>query len=295
MRSAIGRRGLLSHALASALALVSAALCGACSPDVVETRLVEARSTRGYRVVTRRAHDARAPAPVLFALHPYRVAPELLVEGLALAKHAVAARGYILVVPEGSRDTEGQPFWNASAACCGVTPNPPDDVAYLKAVLDEIVARYAVDRERVFAIGASNGGFMAHRWACDSRGDLRAIVSVSGAAQGPDDPPCTPARPVRVLEIHGDQDALISYQGGRTTRGSYPSAPATVESWRKLNRLSEAPQRSRRWVFRLGTLQIDEWSGEEAKVALWTVEGGDHELRGVRRLVPELLDFMEGK
>jgi polyhydroxybutyrate depolymerase len=293
VRSGLGRGCLLSRAVAW-LTLASAALLGACRPDPVDTTLIEPRTRRAYRVVTRSDHDPRVPAPVLFALHPYRTVPAVLVEGLSLIAHAVQDRGYVLVVPEGARDDEGQPFWNASAACCGKTARPPDDVAYLKAVLDDLGSRHALDRERVFAIGASNGGFMAQRWACDQRGDLRAIVSVSGAAQGPDDPPCAPGRPLRVLSIHGDRDPLILYEGGRSAGGRYPSARSTAESWRKSNRLEGDPERSTRWVFRLGSLKVEEWRGP-ARVALWTVEGGDHELRGVRRLVPELLDFLEGK
>jgi polyhydroxybutyrate depolymerase len=217
------------------------------------------------------------------------------VEALSLPRHATGARGYLLVVPEGASDGEGKSFWNASAACCGVGANRPDDVRYLKAVLDDVKRHFAIDSERVFAIGASNGGFMAHRWACDSRSDLRGIVSISGAGQGPDDPPCAPARPLSVLEIHGTEDRTIRIEGGQGANGRrYPSASETVAAWCKVADLRGDPAQSESYVFRLGTLRKTEWTGPRVKVALWTVEQGDHELRGVRGLTTELIDFLEG-
>ena len=194
-----------------------ATLLAACGRDTVESVHVEPISQRSYRVVMRTEHDAAKPAAVLFALHPYATPASILVDALSLPRHAAGSRGYILVVPEGTRDAAGQPFWNASAACCGVGANRPDDVGYLKAVLDDVKRQLAIDGERVFAIGASNGGFMVHRWACDPRGDLRGIVSISGAGQGLDDPPCAAPRPLRVLEIHGTEDQTIRIEGGQGT------------------------------------------------------------------------------
>jgi polyhydroxybutyrate depolymerase len=292
----LGRIGRL-HRLSSLLGLVSSALLAACGSSTVETAHVEPESKRGYRVVKQSDHDDRKPATVLFALHPYGTPTNILLDALALPRHAAGSRGWVLVVPEGLRDADGQPSWNASAACCGAGAKRPDDVGYLKAVLDDVKQRLAVDPERVYAIGPSNGGFMVHRWACDPRGDLRGIVSIAGSGQGPDDPPCAATRAPNVLQIHGTSDDTVRYEGGRGTSGSvaggrYPSAQQTVLAWAKIAGIGTAPEESERYVFRLGTLRQSLWAGPRVKVALWTVEGGDHELEGVARLTSELLDFL---
>jgi polyhydroxybutyrate depolymerase len=279
--------------------LIQAALALGCGSKTVETIHVDPVFQRSYRVVKRSDHDSRKPAAVLFALHPYGTPTHILVDALALPRHAAGSRGYVLVVPEGLRDANGQPSWNASAACCGAGAKRPDDVGYLKAVLDDVKQGLAVDPERLFAIGASNGGFMAHRWACDARGDLRGIVSIAGAGQGPDDPPCAAARAVNVLQIHGTKDDTVNFDGGRGTSGSassgrYPSAEQTVLAWAKLAGLGAAPDRSERYVFRLGTVRETRWADQRARMVLWTVEGGDHKLEGLARLTSELLDFLEG-
>jgi polyhydroxybutyrate depolymerase len=46
-------------------------------------------------------------------------------------------------------------------------------VAYLGAVIDDVAAHYTVDPKRFFVIGHSNGGFMAHRLACEIGGRSR--------------------------------------------------------------------------------------------------------------------------
>jgi polyhydroxybutyrate depolymerase len=113
-----------------------------------------------------------------------------------------------------------------------------NDVAYLNAVLDEILSKYNVDKKRIFLIGHSNGGFMAHRMACDAADRIAAIVSFAGA-QWLDPADCKPSGPVAVVELHGDADLSydpttmmygIPYDGGSTPEGVFPSAPATVQT-----------------------------------------------------------------
>src|SRR4029079_2491638 len=87
-----------------------------------------------------------------------------------------------------------------------------DDVGYLDAVIDDVEQRYNIDTRRVFVAGHSNGGFMAHRLACDSADRVTGIVSLAGvtweaAAL------CQPSAPVAVLQVHGDHDDTIPFSG----------------------------------------------------------------------------------
>lgn len=276
-------------------AVAPASLLAACGGGVSESPFIEPATSRGYVVWARRDHDRTRPAPVLFALHAYATSPEVLVRAFALVPRAAASRGWILVAPAGTRDGAGKLSWNASAACCGIGPQRPDDVEFLHRVLEDVRRRIAVDPERVYAIGVSNGAFMAHRWACAPSGDLRAIVSIAGAAQGPDDPPCTPSVPVSVLHVHGDEDQTIRYQGGSADGARYPSARESAGFWRNANGCSPEATVTRRRSFLFGDSRIESWSGPRARVALWTVEGGAHHIRALRFDAEEMLAFLEGK
>ncbi len=273
-----------------ALAATLAALA-ACESGVRGAVFIEPASGRRYTVFTPRRAPGRA-SPVLFALHAHATDPEVLVGAFALERRAVARRGWILVVPQGTGDADGHLSWNASAACCGTGPDGPDDVGYLHRVLEDLRRHAAVDPGRVYAIGESNGAFMAHRWACAGAKDLRAIVSISGAAPGPDDSPCAPAAPVSVLQIHGDQDRIIRFEGGRLGRGRYPSVRESVETWRRLDLCEPTPRTVRRWRLFLGASRMESWSCPRAQVALWTVEGGAHHIRSLRFSADEILDFL---
>jgi polyhydroxybutyrate depolymerase len=274
------------------LDLCSALASPACRTETREAPYVEPRTGRGYRLVARGDHDPHRPAPVLFALHPYATHPDVLVESYALVKHAVLARRWLLVIPEGKLDGAHQYAWNASAACCGIGARP-DDLGYLRAVLADVERHFAVDRARVYALGVSNGAFMAQRWAGTPGGDLRAIVSVAGAGSGPDDPPCAPSVPVSVLQIHGTRDERIRYEGGTGERGRYPSVPETVRVWSGLARARGAPAERVHRSLHFEKVREQRWQGESATVELWTVEGGDHALGALRFEVPAILDFLE--
>jgi len=277
------------------LGLVVCALTSGCAREAPtsESTFREPDTQRDYQVIRSRAHDRRQKAAVLFALHAYATAPETLVTAWSLAEKAVEGRGLLLVVPRGTKDANSQFFWNASLGCCVNTPSPPDDLGYLRAVLRDVRKRYVVDPERVYALGVSNGGFMAHRWACAAGGDLRGIVAVSGVGPGIGDAPCEPSVPVRVLQIHGDADDVIAYDGGVGTRGPYPSAPATVQRWRDLNHCGAKPVEDSDWSALHGSTSWARCQGPSAEVAFWTFKGGGHHLRSLRFAVGELLDFLE--
>lgn len=266
-------------------------LLGACQPRENVRDLVEPTTKRGYRVIARAGHDEKAPARVLFALHAYATPRETLPEAFSLAK-TTAKRGFLLVVPEGTKDDLGNPFWNASRACCGNAKSEVDDLGYLRAVLDDLKRHYAVDDGRVYALGVSNGAFMAHRWAC-SGADLAGIAAISGMGPGPDDPPCKPGRKVRVLSIHGDRDELIEYTGGQGTSGRYPSAYESAKRWAELNDFRTERASESEFSLVHGRTKRIEWLDSKPGVVLWTFEGGGHHLRSTRYLAQEIVEFLD--
>jgi polyhydroxybutyrate depolymerase len=276
-----------------AAAIAAVLLLSACESPAQRAVFVEPATSRIYQVLSRKGHDFHRPSPALFVLHPYATDPSVLLRNYDLVRRAALERGWLLLVPQGVADKEGRLSWNASAACCGAGAAGPDDVGYLRSVLADVRRHAAVDPLRVYAFGESNGGFMAHRWACEPGGELRAIASIAGAAPGPEDPPCAPAGPVSVLEVHGDRDERVRYEGGRSLRGRYPGARETIERWRALDGCAPVARSARetRLLF-FAPLRVDAFACPSAAVELWTVEGGGHQLRSLRLWSERMIDFL---
>lgn len=169
------------------------------------------------------------PTPVVIMLHGYTATP-FLEEAIFQLTPQSDSRGFLYATPQGTIDSMMHPFWNATDACCDFDHSGVDDVAYLNAVLDDVEWRFNVDPKRVFVTGHSNGGYMSHRLACDSASRIAAIVSLAGA-QWLDPAKCNPSEPVAALEVHGDADDEVPYNGSSIE----PSAPRTVEIWAQKN------------------------------------------------------------
>jgi polyhydroxybutyrate depolymerase len=170
---------------------------------------------------------------------------------------------------------DGEQFWDAGW-CCNWDHQPVDDVAYLISLVDEMATQYNVDPGRVYAMGHSNGGFMAYRLACDAGDRFTAIMSLAGA-QFKDPIECTPTHSVGVLQVHGTEDKNVPYEGGN----HYLSAWDSANYWAAHNGCGDPVE---------GTIMnLDaelegpetvptEWNGcpGSLRVALWSMEGIAH-------------------
>jgi polyhydroxybutyrate depolymerase len=235
---------------------------------------------RPFQLKVPAGYDGHAPVPLVILLHGYGST------GMGQATYfrlpALAdARGFLLAAPDGTPDATGRRFWNATDACCDFANVPVDDVAYVSSIIDDVSARYSVDPRRIYLVGHSNGGFMSHRAACDLSPRIAAIVSLAGAVWK-DPARCQPTSPVAVLEVHGDADNTVRYDGGAVTLGApaYPSASDTVATWAAKNGCGSALTPGR--TLDLITSQTGEetqtaaYAGCRAAVELWTIRGGVH-------------------
>jgi polyhydroxybutyrate depolymerase len=194
--------------------------------------------------------------------------------------------GMVLVAPDGALDRQGRRFWNASSACCNFDGKAVNDVARLEALINRWLERPEIDPARVYVVGFSNGGFMAHRLACFMDDRLAAVVSISGAGRGREEA-CAPVSPIAVVEVHGDADPIVRYQGGRVFNDRaldpHPSAPDTFHDWAaRLCQPLGAPK--------VSEVDLDpRLPGAETRIEsypdcpggaaeLWTVRGGGHQV-----------------
>ncbi|MFO0572915.1 MAG: PHB depolymerase family esterase [Polyangia bacterium] len=217
--------------------------------------------------------------PLIVLLHGYGAngAAQDLLFGLS----SEATRlGYLLAKPDGTVDSKGSHFWNATDACCDFDKTGVDDVGYIDALITDMAARYRIDRRRVFLVGHSNGGFMSYRMACDRSPRIAALVSLAGANFA-DPARCKPSEPVAVLQVHGDKDSAVPYQGGTDGNRTIPSARQSVESFAKLGGCTDRPVVG-------DAIDIEDdlagsetavlrWTGcQRGGAELWTIQGGSH-------------------
>jgi polyhydroxybutyrate depolymerase len=246
-----------------------------------------AEAGRGYTFYVPRSAAPTGKLPLIVVLHCYGCdGPEIVMDMLRLDE--VADRhGVMLLLPDGRIDRHGQRYWSATEACCNFDGAPDDDVAFIAHLLDEAVARRRADPERIYLAGYSNGGFFAHRLACDLPGRIAGIISVAGAGLF-DSARCKAGPPVAVVEVHGDRDDIVPY-GGETLgkplpkRGKLPSAPATVAAWAKHNgcrgETGSGGEADLEETIHGAETHIERYAGCKRPVELWTIRGGSHGLR----------------
>lgn len=183
------------------------------------------------------------PTPLVILLHGFG-ASGLLQDLVFRLREVSEDRGFLYLMPDGTLDQDGRRFWNATDACCNFYGSEVDDVAYLRGLIDEAKGRFSVDPKRVYLVGHSNGGFMAHRMACDEAESIAAIASLSGSTWL-DPALCKPSEAVSVLQIHGTEDTSVLYEGEGVAGGiGYPSAEETVARWAGQNGCDPTPDTS---------------------------------------------------
>ena len=221
-------------------------------------------------------YDSQKAWPLVLLLHGYSATG--YIQNIYLGVSARTTEdGFILVVPEGTPNSEGKQFWNATDACCNFENTPVDDVAYLTGLVTEAEKYFHIDPARVYSFGHSNGGFMSYRLACEASDVFAGIVSLAGSTWK-NDAKCPAGSPVSVLQVHGTKDETIAYEG----EFGYPSAKLTAEAWAKRDGCEGAstPGDALDLEAQLAGAETktESWQScsEGTTVALWTLEGGSH-------------------
>jgi polyhydroxybutyrate depolymerase len=226
-------------------------------------------------------------APLVLLLHGYSGNGGSL-DNLFHFEDLARDNGAFLAVPDGSLDAHGARFWNATDACCNFYGSTVDDVAYVSAVIADMKRKHPIDPKRVFVIGFSNGGFMAHRLGCDLSPEIAAIVTL-GAMGFKDDARCRPREPLAVLQMNGDADRIIRFDGGIPGGGlpnaaPYPSAEASLQGWASRNKCrakTEAPPIDIARDLDGKETSVERWTdcAPGGAAELWTIHGAAHVLR----------------
>jgi polyhydroxybutyrate depolymerase len=189
--------------------------------------------TREYRLYKPTTYTGTTPVPLIINLHGY-TSSNLEQEFYASFKAIADTANFLVVMPNGTLDDQGQRFWNTFGGAY-----PVDDVAFIDNLLDTLEATYNIDPQRIYSTGMSNGGFMSYALACDLNNRITAIASVCGSMIAPNLSACNPQRPVPVMEIHGNADDVVPYDGG--TLLNFVPIPDLVDAWVGFNNCNPIP------------------------------------------------------
>lgn len=273
--------GLLAWCAASVAAAQAAPVLPAGSHEL---QLRHDGRERGFIVHVPKAYRADRPAPLVLALHGGGGSMEVMAKDrlYGLVSQSEAS-GWIVVFPSGFSRLGGKlATWNAGICCGAARDRGSDDVGFLRAVVAEVQRRVAVDPQRVFATGMSNGGMMSYRLACEASDIFRAIAAVAGTDGTTD---CRPGRPVPVFHLHAKDDDRVLFNGGSgsasDTHADFVSVPATVDKWVRLNACSGPTQTV---LQRPGvTCEVRSGCQGGAEVRLCVTDSGGHSWPGGRK------------
>jgi polyhydroxybutyrate depolymerase len=177
---------------------------------------------RSYRLFVPTALPA-GPRPLVLMLHGLETTASWMeLRGTDLG---AGTTGTLVAYPEGIGMS-----WN-SGSCCGAAKTAGlDDVGFLAAIIADVKARMAVDGARVAIGGASDGGVMSYRFACDRTDLVSALYIVASVNLEK----CAPSRPVSLMHVHGQADPIVPYLGtafSSITNSAMPAVADEVLKW----------------------------------------------------------------
>ncbi len=256
------------HAIVLLVALTAAASCGGghARRGAIAQESFEWRGRqREYTVQT--PATAQPSNPLILLLHLFQDdAPRsgAATHGYETFADQAAARGAVVVQPMGVHFS-----WNAVTCCGDARDLKVDDVGFLEETIKRV--RQRVGHGPVFAVGFSNGGFMALRLACE--GMPLAGVAIVEATMTVDH--CAP-RPTNLLQIHQTEDKVVPLLGTRSaaTIATSPLLPVS-ESFARW-RVADGCNAPSRRTSAAGVDTTTSHCASDTRARLVVIPGGGH-------------------
>ena len=244
-------------------------------------------------------YDSKTQAPLVIMLHGGGGTAKAAIWETGWAEKA-DKEGFLAVFPNAmARDpsrrssfARNPQLWNDGSDRFYPDQKAVDDVRFIAALLDDLCARFSVDRRRVFITGFSNGASMSFLVGAQLSNRIAAIAPVAGACWID---PVALKRPVSMLYITGKDDPLNLIEGGvpkLATGGSdkvrakpKPPVRASILKWAEALECARSPRN----VSDADGLRVETYGPcrNDAEVVYITVDGLGHTWAGGRSILPE--------
>jgi polyhydroxybutyrate depolymerase len=239
------------------------------------------------------------PAPALvLVMHGSMGTGEQMRDATRYGFDVLAERhGFIAVYPNGY-----ERHWNDCRGSADYAANLQniDDVGFLRALVQRMVAERGVDPAQVFATGWSNGGQMAYRLGMEAPDLVSGIAAISANLPVAGNLDCEPSgEPVATMVINGTLDPVNPYTGGlvkimgNASRGEVLSSEATARYWADLAGYTEGGEH-RVWPRSdpndATSVESTDWSAPgRVPISLVGIMGGGHTIPNPLFNLPRML------
>lgn len=247
-------------------------------PPGVFTEAWETETEDGMRrfLLSRPPGTPDHPLPVILDVHGSGLdaAAQLLTSGAA---HR-ARNSAVVILPQAAIPFRLRPdlpagwAWNVPGSPlpgeASVRPGLPDDIGFLTALLGLAADLSPSGLSGVHLLGFSGGARLCCRLALEAGDTVTSIAVVAGLRP----PARPPSGSLRVLAVHGWQDAVNPYPGGQDPRWHEP-VPDAAQSWALALGCAPAPAVERPSP----ALETRSWSaGRTERVRLLTLDRAGH-------------------
>lgn len=311
----LGRRHLARYRRRAVVATAALVVLAAAGPSKAgepgyEIHQLQWEAARRSYLLHVPPNPSGGPLPLVIALHGAGENAEHFAAATGFAAPA-DAQGMMVAFPDGTPNGQRGNTFNAHFCCGEAVTRHIDDVGFVGAVIDDIAARYPLDRGRVFATGMSNGAMLAYVLAAVRPGWFTAIAPVAGAIGGMTRAGQTyliplPDRPISVMIMHGMRDSMVLYEGGSSPALAFPnhwklSVADALSFWATVDHCPNTPNIRDAAG---GALRLTSYAGCAAgsTVRLWAIRDGDHAWpgdifpagKGSRSAAAEMMGFFAG-
>lgn len=253
---------------------------------------VDGRARTGLIVVPR-SYTGKLRVPLVIVLHG---AGGNALNGMETGKWMLKAEqeGFIVVGLQGTPARPNLPesplinpnIWNDGRTDLNAAIRRIDDVAFVSAAIDALISRAAIDEDRVYVTGFSNGAGMTFRVGAELSDRVAAIAPASSHLFVTVD---KLSRPVSMILFAGTADPLNPFNGGigRSPWGTQ-QVPPFADSWKAWAaglHCTGAPVQIYQKAGVTGSAYTQCDGGAEAQ--FYTVEGMGHAWAGGRNFLPE--------
>lgn len=149
--------------------------------------------------------------------------------------------GVVMAFPDGRKGPAGT-GWNIGPCCV----EDVNDVAFAKALVEQVRSIACIDPSRVYAVGVGTGGGMAYHVACHAADVFAAVAPAAWDLLAQNVGDCKPTRPITVISFRGTADTIVPYIGGESAvvpgmKITFLGAKATFDKWAELDRCTGSP------------------------------------------------------
>lgn len=176
--------------------------------------LVEAGETRGFLMHLPAGYNGVDKLPLIINFHGFGGCASYFQSEVGDLNQIADANQFIVVYPQAVEGPKGDVYWEP--ADNGSNNISQSDVYFTQKLIAYLDDNYAVDVNKVYAVGYSNGGMMAYGLAC-AKPNLIAAAGIMSGVMLPQD--CNTNEQTSIIHFHGIEDGVLPYGGNNDYQG----------------------------------------------------------------------------